>query len=163
MTLPATLATLAAASWLAATPGPEGRLEFEVLLVWADAGAGSGATDLVVAAEELRELGEILGGARLRELATDEFVAQSGEQVVRELAGGYRLSFGLGAPEEGGRVLLRKLELRRGPSGPEPPLLRADVRPSLGRPLALGLTRDPATSGTLLLMLTCGWQGPGVP
>jgi hypothetical protein len=90
-----------------------------------------------------------------RSLARARLDTREGEQVVYDIAGGYRVSFKLGIVTYEKRVKLSAFRIaRRVGDGPEVELIHTAVNLWRDQPLVLALSRDEGSPTALLVVLT---------
>ncbi len=107
-----------------------------------------------IAPELLDRLRLLLRFENFTLLAHSRIDSREGEQVVYEMAQGYRVSFELGWVAEGKPIRLAGFRLVRSlPGQPESELVRTVVHLGLDQPLILGLTRDESADRALMLVL----------
>lgn len=107
-----------------------------------------------IAPELLDRLRQLLRFQSFTLLAHSRIASREGEQVVYEMAQGYRVSFELGSIADGKRIRLAGFRMARVlPGQPERELVRTVVHLGLDQPLIMVLTRDEASDRALMLVL----------
>jgi hypothetical protein len=107
-----------------------------------------------IAPDLLARLRQLLRFESFSLLAHSQISSREGEQVVYEMAQGYRLAFEVGSATDGKRIRLAGFRMVRAlPGAPEHELVRTVVHLGLDQPLILGLTRDEAADRALMLVL----------
>lgn len=107
-----------------------------------------------IAPDLLVRLRQLLRFENFALLAHSQITSREGEEVMYEMAQGYRLSFQLGSVSDGKRIRLAGFRMVRAvPGQPERELVRSVVHLGLEQPLILGLTRDESADRALMLVL----------
>ncbi len=110
--------------------------------------------DVGIAPDLLGRLRQLMRFETFTLLAHSQIASREGEEVVYEMAQGYRLNFELGSIAAGKGIRLAGFRMVRVlPGEPENELVRTVVHLGLDQPLILGLTRDEAADRALLLVL----------
>lgn len=107
-----------------------------------------------IAPDLLARLRQLLRFESFSLLAHGQISSREGEQVVYEMAQGYRVAFEVGSAADGKRIRLAGFRMVRAlPGATEHELVRTVVHLGLDQPLILGLTRDEAADRALMLVL----------
>jgi hypothetical protein len=147
----------------AAANAPTPGIRVEIDLFWADAGGSAIPAAIEPASSELGRVRDVLGLRSLRPLSAVGLSAGEGDEVQRNLGRGYRVAFRVGRADLAGRLTLHGFELRRLGRPLAAPLLRADLRPWVNRPLFLGLARSETAHQALLVRVICFAEGGTAP